>query len=68
MVTEKHAQGGGTTWTHSFLIIFRRNFGTKLAPCVYTPKTTIYQQKERSKKLSFQNGAQTDEFSFREVT
>ena len=41
-----------------------RNFGTKLAPYVYTPKTIRYQQKERSKSVSFQNGGQKMNFLF----
>ena len=36
----------GSTWTQPFLSTSRRNFGTKLAPYLYTPKTTINQQKE----------------------
>ena len=39
-------KGGGFTWTHSFLVLFHRKFGTKLAPYLYTPKTTINQQQE----------------------
>ena len=55
-----------------FWVLSRRNYGTKLAPQVYKPKTTVFQQKERSKNVSFQNGGQkkqnnnNNEFSFRE--
>ena len=45
-------------------ILFRKNYGTKRAPYVYTPKTTLYQQKERSKHVSFQNGGQKFEKPF----
>ena len=56
---------GGPLGPIHFWVLSRRSFGTKLAPYVYTPKTTIYQQKEWSKNVSFQNGGQKNEFSFR---
>ena len=52
-------QGGGGN-----LGTFRRNFGTKLAPYLYTPKTTINQQNEHSKNVTFQNGGQKTSFRF----
>ena len=39
-------KGGGSTWIQPFLSTFPLEFGTKLAPYLYTPKTTINQQKE----------------------
>ena len=45
-----------------FCVLSHRNFGTELAPYVYAPETTIYQQKEQSKNISFQNGGQKTNF------
>ena len=40
----------------------------KLAPYVYTPKTTKYQQTERSRNVLFQNGGQKIIFISQNVT
>ena len=45
-------------------VLFRRNFSTKLAPYLYTPKATINQQKQIGKHLPFQNGGQYTKFHF----
>ena len=58
---------GGSTWTLSFLGIFRKNFSTKIAPYLYTPKTTINQQKEHSRNVAFQNGGQNAKFCFAKI-
>ena len=55
---------GGPLGAIHFLVLFRRNFGTKFAPYVYPPKTTIYEQKERSKNVLFRNGDQKTNFRF----
>ena len=55
---------GGPLGPIHFSVLFRRNFGTKLATYVHTPKTTLYQQKERSKNVLFQNGGQESNLRF----
>ena len=58
-------EGGPLGPNHFWIgLLFRRNIGTKLAPYVYTLKTTIYQQKEQSKNVSFQNGGQKKKRNF----
>ena len=57
--------GGECLGPINFRELFLKNFGTKHAPYVNTPKTTIYQQKERSKKkVLFQNSGQKNNFRF----
>ena len=59
------AQGGGPLGPIHFWVLSRRNFGTKLAPHVYIPKTTIYQQKRRIKKCFVSKWRPKNKFSFR---
>ena len=56
---------GRSTWTQPFLSTFPQKSGTKLAPYLYTPKTTIYHPKQNSKNVPFQNGGQENKFSLR---
>ena len=64
------AQGGVHLDPHHFRYptIFRyfsrRNFGTKLAPYFYTPKTTINQQKIRFKTCSVSKWRPKNQFRF----
>ena len=54
LFTPVYVQGDQLGPIH-FLVLSRRNFVTKSALHVYTPKVIIYQQKEQSKNVSFQN-------------
>ena len=58
---------GGPLGPIQFQVFSRRNFGTKLAPYLYTPKATTNQQKEHSKNVAFQNGGQKTNFRFAKI-